>query len=725
MRVFITGTGIISPLGNGKALTAEAVKSGVSGITPLTLFKTPSAPLPVGEISFTHDDSVPRTHSLALAAALQATAGLEGPLDAVVIGTTTGGMAVSEELIRRADFNPARYLLHSAGSVSEYVAGRLNCRGPVITVCTACSSGSVAVKIALELLRSGKGRTVLAGGADCLCRLTYHGFNSLQLIDPEGARPFDINRKGMSVAEAAAMVVLSAADGTPRGAACELLEVGLSCDAYHPSAPHPEGRGAFEAMQSALAGAGVSPQQIDFVHLHGTGTIDNDLSEAKALKKIFPAGAPSVSSTKGAFGHSLAASGVAGLIVTSMAMEEGFVPATRCAAPDPKLEIVPENRVIHKKVRAALTNSFGFGGNNASILSADLSAGISGLPQTKHPARPYPSAFSVIAASCSTGAGNKAKTMESIYAGKPCAGTRDIAEMSAGIPPPAARRLKRLARMTLGLAIDAVNDALRGERPGSVYFGTAWGAMSETYGFLSGLFKSQERFASPTDFIGSVHNAPAGHVASWFQATGPNITVSGGDCSFEQALYTAGLIAGDGDTLLVIGADEHHEPLSGAFDRSIGPWPADGGGALLLRKSGTVPAFPRIRVPFLRFCPENAKGDIPGLIAALGGVDVIRELFGAVLASVPACSRETGRGVVSAFMGASGLAVPVIDLREIFGQFATASAPAVAAATEFVARGELPPMGGDGLKQLHGRGILVIGTGNYLSAVEVLPPGGA
>lgn len=712
----------MSPLGSGKALTAEAVKSGVSGIGPLTLFKTPTVPLPVGEISFSHDNSLPRTHALALAAALQAAANLEGAPDAVVIGTTTGGMALSEELIRRADFNPALYLFHSAGSVSEYVAGRLNCRGPVITVCTACSSGSVAVKIALELLRSGQARTVLAGGADCLCRLTYHGFNSLQLIDPEGARPFDVNRKGMSVAEAAAMVVLSAADEPPHGAACELLEVGLSCDAYHPSAPHPEGRGALEAMQGALAGAGVSPGQIDFVHLHGTGTIDNDLSEARAIKKIFPAGAPAVSSTKGAFGHSLAASGVAGLIVTSIAMEEGLIPATRCAFPDPKLEIVPENSVIGKKVRAALTNSFGFGGNNASILSAALSDGISGFPRTE---RPPPTALSVIASSCSTGAGNKARTMESIYAGKPCAGTRDIAEMSAAIPPSTARRLKRLPRMTMALAIDAVNDAMRGERPCSVYFGTAWGAMSETYGFLSGLFKNGERFASPTDFIGSVHNAPAGHVASWFQATGPNITVSGGESSFEQALYSASLMAADGDTLLVIGADEHHETLSDAFDRSIGHWPADGGGALLLQKSGTVPACPRIRVPFLSYCPENEKCDIPGLIAALGGPDMIRESFGAVLASIPARSREMGSGLVSAFMDASGLAVPLIDLREIFGHFATASAPAVAAAVEFVARGELPPVGGDGLRQLHGRGILVIGTGNYLSAVEVLPPGGA
>jgi len=162
MRVFITGTGIISPLGNGKALTAEAVKSGVSGISPLSLFKTPSAPLPVGEITFSHDGSVPRTHALALAAALQATAGLEGPLDAVVIGTTTGGMAVSEELIRRTDFNPALYMFHSAGSVSEYVADRLNCRGPVITVCTACSSGSVAVKIVRRI-----GAVCVAGIGQC------------------------------------------------------------------------------------------------------------------------------------------------------------------------------------------------------------------------------------------------------------------------------------------------------------------------------------------------------------------------------------------------------------------------------------------------------------------------------------------------------------------------------------------------------------------------------
>ncbi len=185
----------------------------------------------------------PRTHGLALIAAREAMAGVAGPPDAIVVGVTTGGMPASEPLLKSGAADPGMYSLHGAGTVAHYVAEALGCQGPVLTVSTACSSSMAALKLAVELLRSGRARRVLAGGADGLCRLTYYGFHSLQLVDPAGARPFDKDRRGMSLGEGAAMLFLEAAAEPPAGALAEVLGVGLSCDAYHPAAPHPDGDG--------------------------------------------------------------------------------------------------------------------------------------------------------------------------------------------------------------------------------------------------------------------------------------------------------------------------------------------------------------------------------------------------------------------------------------------------------------------------------------------------
>jgi len=188
----------------------------------------------------------------------------------VVVGTTTGGMLTTEELLKELVRDPDAYRFHSPASVAEDIAEQCGCRGPVLTVSTACSSGAVAIKIALELIRSGKARRVLAGGADALCRLIYYGFNSLQLIDPMGARPLDRDRRGMTVAEGAAMLLLEGGDS--RNSAVEILGAGLSCDAFHPTAPHPEGKGALAAMRFALRDAGLTHADIGYINLHGTET---------------------------------------------------------------------------------------------------------------------------------------------------------------------------------------------------------------------------------------------------------------------------------------------------------------------------------------------------------------------------------------------------------------------------------------------------------------------
>lgn len=719
IRVFVTGVGVITPLGRGLNATENSLRENARGISPVRMFRPPQGePLPVGEIlDELLVDSLPRTHALAITAARDALAASPGRVDAVILGVTTGGMHLTEALLRAGEKNPEKYLRHATGSVAGCIAEEINCTGPVISVSTACSSGAVAVKLGLELIRLGAARRVLAGGADSLCKFTYYGFNSLQLIDPAGARPLDTERRGMSVAEGAALLLLEAGEEPPRDALAELLGAGLSCDAYHPAAPQPEGLGALAAMEAALADAGTTPPEIDYVNLHGTGTRDNDLAEARALCALFGIAMPALSSTKGAFGHSLGASGAVEAAVSIIAIRSGLVPAnTGCAKVDPALGLSPALVPYQTDIKTVLSNSFGFGGNNAALVMGAPRSASASVPPRAEPR------FAVIRSACITGAKNLEETLEMLRAGKSCSGLLALNCLGENLPPREVRRMKRLQRMTLSLAT-AASGNVEGEKPASIFFGTGWGALSETNDFLSKLFESDEQYTSPTDFVGSVHNAPAGLAAIWLKSTGPNITASGGDYSFEEALLCASLVsrAVDGP-ILVMGADEYHPTLSPLFDSSFvagGSVPADGGGALLLRPFEGDSGL-RLRPAFhARGC---GRGVIPSLVERLGGGARITESFGALFIGIPASLRAQGEAQLHEFLSLSGFSGPLVDYRRFTGEFASASAVATVLAVESVRSGVcVPPADKGGAVSLRGRGVCVIGLGENVTALEVLP----
>lgn len=716
IRVFITGMGVISSLGNGVREHSESLKKNRSGIKQLSLFPVSAGNLhPAGEVSsYDNDHAVPRTHSLALAAAREALSGTTIIPDALIVGTTTGGMPQTEELLKKGDREPLHYRYHSTSSVAEYCAAVLGCRGLITTVTTACSSGSAAIKLALELLRTGAARSVLAGGADALCRLTYYGFNSLQLIDPEGSRPLDRSRRGMSVSEGSAMLLLEAAEERPDGAIAEILGGGLSCDAHHPATPHPEGAGALAAMKGALEDAGIAAGDIEYINLHGTGTKDNDLAEAMAVRKLFDTSVPPLSSTKGATGHPLAAAGAIEAVISAICISEGFIPAnTGCAETDPELKIVPVMEPTSKPIGTVLSNSFGFGGNNACLVLGN--AGARRAAVVRHPALP----FEILASSCITGAGDLAATMHCLTEGKACSGTLPLADISKNLPAREVRRLKRLPRLALALAIDVRDSAALA--PKNIYFGTAWGPLSETYDFLTKLFESDEQFTSPTDFVGSVHNAPAGQIAIWLKATGANITATGGDYSFEQALFAASLSAGSGDTMLVMGADEHHETLSPLFDGSTRAATAasDGGGALFLRKTDT-PAGVTIAPVVFEYAAGNPDA-VGSLLRSLGGAEAVAARYAAVFAGLPGAAKSESRKQLDAFLAAAGFTGPVVDYRSLLGEFASASAVAAAIAAQCVKDGLLPAALASGSPQsLNGKSILMLGFGTCITAVDII-----
>lgn len=706
----------MSSLGSGVQEHYESLKKNRSGIKPLTLFPLSEGNRhPAGEITgFEWDDDVPRTHALALAAAREALSGKDTAPDAIIIGTTTGGMALTEDLLRKGEKQPDLYRYHSTSSVAEYCAAALRCRGLIITVTTACSSGTAAIKLALELIRAGTACRVLAGGADSLCRLTYYGFNSLQLLDPDGSRPLDRSRRGMTVSEGSAMLLLEAAPDRPDGAIAEVLGGGLSCDAHHPATPHPEGAGALAAMRRAIDDAGISAAAIDYINLHGTGTKDNDLSEALAIRALFGGSAPPLSSIKGATGHSLAAAGAIEAVVCSLGIREGFIPAnTGCTDPDPDLHIIPVLEPAIQKINTVLSNSFGFGGNNACLVLGEPAPGRSGA--TRNSA----GALEVLAGACVTGAGDLAQTIAFLQEGKPCGGILPLADISKNLPPREVRRLKRLPRLALALAIDARDSAA--QDPACVFFGTAWGPLSETRDFLTKLFESDEQFTSPTDFVGSVHNAPAGQVAIWLKATGANITATGGDYSFEQALFAASLAAVSGETMLVMGADEHHDELSPLFDGSVraAATPSDGGGALFLKKT-EKPAGVLITPLFF----ENfitSPGAVASLVQTLGGAEQIQARYAAVFAGMPGAARESCRQQLDAFINASNFTGPVIDYRSLLGEFGTVTAAAAAVAARYAKDGILPAFLASGTAlPLGGKRLLMLGLGACVTAVEII-----
>jgi len=290
------------------------------------------------------------------------------------LGTSTSGLHATELAYRRRDPKtgalPADYRYaetQNAYSLGEFVRRYLGLAGPGFVVSSACSSSAKVLGTAARMIAAGICDAAVVGGVDSLCLMTLYGFHSLGLTSPGPCRPYDVDRDGISIGEGGGFALLERADRVDSGAIL-LLGVGESSDAYHMSTPHPEGLGARIAMQQALDSAGLAPSDIDYINLHGTATKSNDASEDKAVFEVFGGRTP-CSSTKGATGHLLGAAGITEAIVCILAIEHGLVPGsanTRRVDPSLKSNYLLDGR--DEKVTHALTNSFGFGGSNCSLV---------------------------------------------------------------------------------------------------------------------------------------------------------------------------------------------------------------------------------------------------------------------------------------------------------------------------------------------------------------------
>lgn len=380
MSIPVIGTGAVSAAGNGVTSGWNSLKEGISSLSPLTLFDsmTDETPL-VGQCTVElPTECFSRTEALARIAAEEALQGVDysGLKLGITVSTTVGGLDHSEQFYKKLKEDPTlisesakEFARHEPAALTGYLAKLFGAEG-CYTLSTACSTAVHGIGMGAKLIENGTYDLVLAIGTDALSLLTFRGFDSLLLVDYNGTRPFDANRIGISLGEAAGAVLLASPEIAEKLNAPIKGYVagwGASADAHHMTAPHPEGRGAKEAAEKALKSAGITPDQVDWICAHGTGTPDNDKAEIMAMKQIFTK-VPPFSSMKGALGHTLAASGAVETVYAIEAMKDGYIPASfRFETEDPEIGVSP-TAGESKELSVIVKNSFGFGGNNGSLI---------------------------------------------------------------------------------------------------------------------------------------------------------------------------------------------------------------------------------------------------------------------------------------------------------------------------------------------------------------------
>jgi 3-oxoacyl-[acyl-carrier-protein] synthase-1 len=380
-----------SCIGKGVAATLESLLEQRSGLARCK-FETVDIHTHIGEVAGVDEERLPdnlrtfdcrnnRLAELALRqdgffeAVQQAASRIGRRRVGVFLGTSTAGILQTELAYRERDpvsgALPASFeygSTHNSFSVADYLRRRCRLEGPAVAVSCACASSAKAFGSARRMLEAGLIDAALVGGVDSLCLTTLYGFHSLQLSSPAPCRPFDVARDGISIGEAAAFAFLERAPDDLDGDSVLLLGIGESSDAYHMSAPHPEGLGARRAMQAALASAALESGDIDYINLHGTGTPSNDRSESQAVTGVFGPTTP-CSSTKGATGHTLGAAGALEAVISALAVKNGFMPGgihTRTIDPTLTAHYIRDNR--RAPLARVLSNSFGFGGTNCSLI---------------------------------------------------------------------------------------------------------------------------------------------------------------------------------------------------------------------------------------------------------------------------------------------------------------------------------------------------------------------
>jgi 3-oxoacyl-[acyl-carrier-protein] synthase II len=601
VRVVVAGMGAVTSQGPDLNAFWEGVRGGRVAIRevkkiPMEGFRTKIAGEVQGEVRPTHEYTRPEGHrdpvidfSLKAAEEAMANSGLKpGQVPAerwgVVVASCNAGLLSGEKWytakLKGESADPKLCMLTPPQALAEAVGGAFEVKGPVLSIDTACAAGANAIGYAAELIRWGHADAMLTGGSDALSNVLIAGFNSLESLSPKPAQPYSKNRSGLSLGEGSGMMVLIREDlakkmGLPIMA--EVMGYGLSADGYHPTAPHPEGKGASRAIRAGLGAAGVTQEQVQYVNSHGTGTPKNDPAETRATRLGLGSAADkvAVSSTKSMIGHLLGGAGAVEGIVTVKALQEQIAPPTASYEerdPECDLDYVP-NTARPMKMDVAISNNFAFGGANASLVFARAGA----LPKAP---RPEFDRVVVTGLATLTCGGNDPDEVWKAFADK-----RDCAPVENGVrlgrinydpspylKPKDRRRMDKLgvyavvaSHMALKDAGLELNDDNR-NRVG-VMFGTGVGPMESMENFTRPLIQEGPQAANPAVFPNTVYNAAGGQVAMNVGAIGPASTVTAGHAAGASSLcYGYDLAASNqADAMICLAVDTLTDTVISAY----------------------------------------------------------------------------------------------------------------------------------------------------------------
>lgn len=541
--IAITGQGIICAIGVDCKSVLSSLKSGEKGISQITYLESKHKELPVGEVKMSDDQmkdilgiskdrDVSRTSLLGAIALSQALENsgiskeyLQGKRVAFISGTTVGGMDVTERHYSKmlSDNQEAQFVAqHDCGSNTKEIAQLCGLEANLITISTACSSALNAIILGTRLLLADKVDVVIAGGSEALSRFHLNGFNSLMILDHDFCRPFDSSREGLNLGEGAAYVVLERQSGlSARGVDKPLAYIagfGNRCDAFHLTATSENGEGAYLAISDALSMSGLKPTNIDYINAHGTGTPDNDRSESQAILRVFGTSYPPVSSTKAFTGHTTSASGSIETVISLLSMHNNFIPANLRWRNSSENCIVPSNGQQNVQIHNVVCNSFGFGGNDSSLILSLNPV----LLNEIHDSDEY-----VIS-----------PVQEIVDDEK-------LSEVKKYVPPMEVRRMSKIMKAATLTSMQALESAGI-QKPDAIIIGTAYGMLDQGEKILEHIETEGEEGLSPTLFMQSTHNTIAGSLATRLKCHGYNITYSQRDDSWDLALADAKQLIAEG-----------------------------------------------------------------------------------------------------------------------------------------------------------------------------------
>lgn len=561
--ISISGLGIICAIGNDAPQVLESLQEGRSGVAAMQYLQSRHSDLPVGEVKLSNEQmqqmlgiegSEPQSRTslmgaIAIRQALQQAGlgDLAGKRVAVISGTTVGGMDVTEKYFQQMKQDDSLLYLpqsNECGKSTVEMAQMAGLEGAeCCTISTACSSALNSIILGSEMLMADEADVVLAGGSEALSRFHLNGFNTLMILDHQRCRPFDDTRAGLNLGEGAAFVVLQRTADAAQSLAY-VAGYGNRCDAFHQTASSDNGEGAYLAMTDALSMAGLEPCDIQYVNAHGTGTPNNDLSESQALKRVFGENMPMVSSTKAFTGHTTSASGSIETVMCVLAMLNRFVPANLGWEHQIEGGITPTLGAKDVDLRNVVCNSFGFGGNDSSlVISLDA-------PQiTASTAESY---------ECETLADELINSADQLPA------------LKEFISPMESRRMGKLLKAAHLSALRALRTAGI-ECPDAIISATSRGMLEISQQFLEDIFVNDEELLKPTLFMQSTHNTIGSSIAIRTRCHGYNTTYSQGDQSMEWALRDARRLIENGQaSSVLVGCYDESTPVMSSFAQRMG-----------------------------------------------------------------------------------------------------------------------------------------------------------